>query len=80
LRRVQVPADAESLRALADDTGGQAYAAASGEELGQVYQDIGRSIGTRTERQEVSAWFLGAGLVAAALAAAFSLVWFSRLP
>jgi Ca-activated chloride channel family protein len=77
---LQVPADGESLRTLADDTGGQAYEAASGEELGQVYADIGSSIGTRTERQEVSAWFLGAGLVAAAVAAAFSLVWFSRLP
>jgi Ca-activated chloride channel homolog len=77
---LRVPADADALRALAQGTGGQAYEAASGEELGEVYEDIGSSIGTRTERQEVSAWFLGAGLVAAALAAALSLLWFSRLP
>jgi Ca-activated chloride channel family protein len=76
----RVPADADSLRGLADDTGGQAYEAASGEELGEVYADIGSSIGTRAERQEVSAWFVGAGLLAAAAAAAFSLAWFSRLP
>jgi Ca-activated chloride channel homolog len=76
----RVPADGESLRTLADATGGQAYEAASGEELGEVYADIGSSIGTRTERQEVSVWFIGAGLVAAAVAAALSLAWFSRLP
>ncbi len=75
-----VPADAESLRGLAEATGGQAYEAASGEELGEVYADIGSSIGTRTERQEISAWFIGAGLLAAAAAAAASLAWFSRLP
>jgi Ca-activated chloride channel family protein len=76
----RVPADGESLRTLADATGGQAYEAASGEELGEVYADIGSSIGTRTERQEVSVWLIGAGLVAAAVAAALSLAWFSRLP
>jgi Ca-activated chloride channel family protein len=76
----RVPADTDSLRGLAEDTGGQAYEAASGEELGEVYAAIGSSIGTRTERQEVSAWFVGAGLLAAAAAAAFSLAWFSRLP
>ena len=76
----RVPVDGDSLRRLAQDTGGQAYTAASGEELGEVYADIGSSIGTRTERQEISAWFVGAALAAAAIAAAFSLAWFSRLP
>ena len=79
-RTQRVPVDTASLRGLAEDTGGQAYSAESGEELGEVYADIGSSIGTRAERQEVSAWFVGAGLLAAALAAAFSLAWFSRLP
>lgn len=79
-RTQAVPADGDSLRGLAEDTGGQAYEAASGEELGEVYADIGSSIGTATERQEVSAWFVGAALAAAALAAGFSLAWFSRLP
>jgi len=75
-----VPVDADALRALARDTGGQAYTAESGEELGEVYADIGSSLGTRAERQEVSTWFVAAGLAAAAVAAAFSLAWFSRLP
>lgn len=79
-RTQPVPVDVDSLRTLAEDTGGEAYTAESGEELGQVYADIGSSVGTRAERQEVSAWFIGAGLLAAAVAAAFSLAWFSRLP
>lgn len=75
-----VPVDVESLRTLAEGTGGQAYTAESGEELGEVYADIGSSIGSRAERQEISTWFIAAGLAAAALAATFSLAWFSRLP
>lgn len=75
-----VPVDEESLAELAEATGGEAYTAASGEELSQVYADIGSSVGTRAEEREVSGWFIGAGLVAAALAAAMSMLWFSRLP
>ena len=77
---IPVPVDTDALGTLAEDTGGEAYTAESGEELGEVYADIGSSIGTRAERQEVSAWFVGAGLLAAAVAAACSLAWFSRLP
>jgi Ca-activated chloride channel homolog len=76
----RVPVDEAALRALAEDTGGQAYTAASGEELGEVYADIGSSIGTRTERQEVATWFVGAALLAAGAAATASLAWFARLP
>lgn len=75
-----VPVDVESLRTLAEDTGGESYTAESGEELGEVYADIGSSVGTRAEEREVSGWFIGGGLVAAALAAAMSLLWFSRIP
>jgi Ca-activated chloride channel homolog len=76
----RVPVDAAVLQAVAETTGGGFYQAASGEELAGVYQDIGSSVGYRTERQEVSAWFIGFGLVAAMAAAAASLLWFSRLP
>jgi Ca-activated chloride channel homolog len=79
-RTQAVPVDEEALAGLAEATGGQAYTATSGEELSAVYADIGSSVGTRPERQEVTAWFLGAGLLAAALAAGMSLLWFARLP
>ena len=75
-----VPVDEQSLAELAETTRGEAYTASSGEELAEVYADIGSSVGTRAEEREVSAWFVGAGLLAAAVAAGMSLLWFSRIP
>jgi Ca-activated chloride channel homolog len=79
-RLLQVPVDEEALALIADETGGVAYKAATKDELKEVYSDLGSSLGYRTERREVTSWFIGAGLVAALLAAAGSLAWFSRLP
>jgi Ca-activated chloride channel family protein len=45
-----------------------------------VYEDIGSSVGYITERQDVSARFIGIGLILALLAAAASLLWFARIP
>ncbi|MBC9715567.1 VWA domain-containing protein [Streptomyces sp. TRM66268-LWL] len=78
--RVPVPVDGPALEELASETGGDFHEAASGEELEEVYEDIGSSVGHRTEEREVWAWFVGAGLAAALLTAAASLLWFSRLP
>jgi Ca-activated chloride channel family protein len=79
-RSVPVPADGPALAALAERTGGEFFEAATGEELREVYEDIGSSVGWRTERQDVSARFAGLALVAAFAAAAASLLWFSRIP
>ncbi|TYB66137.1 VWA domain-containing protein [Nonomuraea sp. PA05] len=79
-REVQVPVDGPALRGLAESAGGGFYEAASGDELQAVYEDIGTSVGYRTERQEVWQWFVGAGLIFALIAAATSMLWFSRLP
>ncbi|XVQ08531.1 VWA domain-containing protein [Spirillospora sp. CA-255316] len=77
---VPVPVDGPSLERLAQGTGGRFYEAASGSELRQVYEDIGSSVGYRTERREVWGWFIAAGLLLACAAAGASLLWFSRLP
>jgi Ca-activated chloride channel homolog len=74
-----VPIDAEALRQLAEATGGTAYSADSGEELREVYSDIGSSIGWRTEQREVTPYLAALGLLVAAVAGALSLRWFSRL-
>jgi Ca-activated chloride channel family protein len=79
-RILRVPVDEEALAQIATETGGVAYKAASKDELKEVYADLGSSIGYRTERREVTSWFIGFGLLAALLAAAGSLAWFSRLP
>jgi Ca-activated chloride channel family protein len=79
-RNIPVPVNREALRALADATHGSAFEAASAKELRQVYEDIGSSVGYRTEKREITSWFVGLGLFFALAAAASSLVWFSRLP
>lgn len=77
---MRVPVDGESLRAVAERTGGDYHEAASRDELRAVYEDIGTSVGYRTERRDVSARFIGVGLLLALGAAASSMLWFSRLP
>jgi Ca-activated chloride channel family protein len=75
-----VPVDGETLQSVARATGGNYFAAGSADELRSAYADIGSSVGYQTERQDVSARFIGFGLVCAALAAFASMLWFSRLP
>ncbi|MEU4771908.1 VWA domain-containing protein [Micromonospora sp. NPDC023644] len=79
-RPIQVPVDGQTLRAVAEETGGGFHEASTSDELRAVYEDIGTSVGYRTERQDVSARFIGLGLVFAMGAAAGSMRWFSRLP
>lgn len=79
-QEVAVPVDVRALESLAESTGGQAYTAASSDELATAYKDIGAAVGTTTERREVSAAFAGLALLAALGAAAGSLAWSPRLP
>ena len=79
-RSIAVPVDTPALEELATSTGGQAYTAESGEELADVYADIGEQVGTTTERREVTAGFVGIALLAALAAAGASLAWSSRMP
>ncbi|MGH3739881.1 MAG: VWA domain-containing protein [Micromonosporaceae bacterium] len=77
---VPVKVDRDSLKRLADDTGGQAYEAYTTAELKKVYQDMGSSIGHRTAAREISQWFIGFSLLLGFAAAGMSLLWTSRLP
>jgi Ca-activated chloride channel family protein len=78
-QRVVVPVDHEKLKEIADGTGGSYYAAASAEELSNVYRDLGSQIGYTTERREITTWFVGIGLLFAFGAAGLSLLWSNRL-
>lgn len=77
---VPVPVDEESLARLAEEAGGTAYTARTGDELEEVYDDISSSIGWTTERREITQWVATAALLLGLLAAALSLRWGSRLP
>jgi len=77
---IPVPVDRAALEAIAAETGGSYFSAVTAEQLEAIYVDIGSSIGFTTEDRPVTAWFVGAALVALGATAAMSLAWFSRLP
>jgi Ca-activated chloride channel family protein len=58
--------DEETLRSIAESTGGQYYAAESAEALRQAYRNLGRVVGWKPQRTEVSGLFgLAAGVLLA---------------
>ena len=79
LGNLPVPVDTTVLRNLAETTKGTFYEAASGDQLRQVYADVGSSIGFRIERKDMSVMFVGFALLAALAVAVPSLLWFARL-
>ncbi|WP_436521671.1 VWA domain-containing protein [Actinoplanes sp. HUAS TT8] len=76
----RVPVDRLSLQELAERTKGYFYEAASVSELKKVYEDMGSSIGHRTQPREVTQWYAASALLLALIGAATSLLWTSRLP
>lgn len=77
---VPVEVDVAALAAIADTTDGTFFEAVTGDELRDVYADIGSSIGHTTEERDVSDRFVGASLVVLVLSAGAGLFWFDRLP
>jgi Ca-activated chloride channel homolog len=75
-----VPVQPEPLAEIARTTGGEAFEAGSLDELTAVYADIGRVVGYETVRRDVSAWFVGVGIVLLGLTGTLSLAWSQRLP
>lgn len=76
---VSVPPDPSALKAVADATGGEFFAAADENTLKQVYRNIGAQVGTTTEHQDVSYAFAGLGAVLLAIAGSLSMLWRSPL-
>ncbi|MDQ4114345.1 MAG: VWA domain-containing protein [Actinomycetota bacterium] len=69
----------DTLRELADTTGGQFYRASSADELREVYDDIGTLVGYHVEYREITVWVVVGAMILAFVAAALSLRWFARL-
>ncbi|MFE6645603.1 VWA domain-containing protein [Nocardioides sp. NPDC057772] len=69
----------DTLRDLADTTGGRFYRASSADELREVYDDIGTLVGHHIEYREITVWVVVGAMVLAFAAAALSLRWFARL-
>ena len=78
--RRRVPPDRETLRRLAQGSGGQYFEATDGLKLNAVYERLGSEVSTRDEQRQITAFFAaGAGLLLVG-GGALSLYWFGRLP
>jgi Ca-activated chloride channel homolog len=79
-RSVPVPPDPATLRAIADTTGGQFFAARNATSLHAAYTKLGSSLGRKPGRSEITYAFLAiaAGLLVAA--GLLSAAWSPRLP
>jgi Ca-activated chloride channel family protein len=79
-RRIPVPPDPQTLRAIADTTGGEFFDARSAEALGSAYSKLGSRLGREPGRTEVTNWFVAAGAGLLLAAALLSALWSPRLP
>ncbi len=77
---IPVPVNEGALREVASNTGGEFFEAATADELQVILDDLGSRVALEEETREITDWFTGAGLVLTLLAAAGSLLWFSRMP
>lgn len=79
-RVVDVPADKDALKRIADQTGGRYFQAASASQLREAYNAIRGAVSFRKVHHEITTWFIGLGLMAMVAAAAASLAWSPLLP
>jgi Ca-activated chloride channel homolog len=76
----RVPPDRDTLRRIAEVSGGRAFGAGGVEELGSVYDELGSRVGSRRARRQITAAFVGAAALLLAGGGLMSLRWFGRLP
>jgi Ca-activated chloride channel family protein len=72
---LSVPPDPETMRQIAEASGGQAYQVTDSAKLDQVYRQLGSKVGSRRETREITAAFAGAGLLLLLGAAALTTRW-----
>jgi len=77
---LSVPPDPETLRKIAEASGGRAYSAQDDQQLSTIYKTLGSQLGTRDVKREVTAAFAVGGLVLLLGAAAASARWAGRVP
>jgi Ca-activated chloride channel homolog len=75
-----VPPDPETLRTIAEETGGRFFEAPTEADLDAVYREIGSQVSYEEEERELTAAFAGAGAVLLLLGAGLSALWFGRIP
>jgi Ca-activated chloride channel family protein len=79
-RRVPVPPDPDTLRAIANRTGGEFFAAQSAKSLQSAYGKLGSSLGRKPGKSEITYVFLAAAALLLLAAGLLSALWSPRLP
>jgi len=79
-RRVPVPPDPETLREIANRTGGEFFAARNAKTLQTAYAKLGSQLGRKPGRSEITYGFLAAAAGLLLLAGLLSALWSPRLP
>jgi Ca-activated chloride channel family protein len=79
-RRVPVPPDPDTLRAIADRTGGEFFAARDAKSLQAAYAKLGSRLGRKPGRSEITYAFLAAATGLLVAAGLLSALWSPRLP
>lgn len=75
-----VPPDPDTLRRVAEETGGRFFEAPTEEDLEAVYQEIGSQVSYEDEERELTAAFAAAGAVLLLIGGSLSALWFGRIP
>jgi Ca-activated chloride channel homolog len=77
---LRVPPDPETLRRIAEETGGRFFEAPTEADLDAVYREIGSQVSYDEEERELTAAFAGAGAALLLLGGSLSALWFGRIP
>jgi Ca-activated chloride channel homolog len=75
-----VPPDPETLKRVAEETGGRFFEAPTEADLTAVYEEIGSQVSYEDEERELTAAFAGAGAVFLLIGVSLSALWFGRIP
>jgi Ca-activated chloride channel family protein len=79
-RIIHVPPSPETLRQVAEASGGAFFEAPDAAELSRVYDDLGSRLGTREENREITDVFAAIAIVLLLVGATLSAVLFKRVP
>jgi Ca-activated chloride channel family protein len=77
---VPVPPDPETMRRIAELSGGRAFQAEDADDLSRIYESLGSRVATKKEQREITVAFAAGGGLLLAAAAAFGVRATARLP
>jgi Ca-activated chloride channel family protein len=77
---IPVPPDPETMRRIAELSGGRSFAVEDAEDLAGLYRELGSRVATKKEKREITAAFGGGGALLLMGAAAFGVRATARLP